>query len=99
MKILCDKQRRAVRRRLRLAYIHLQRVDELVKGAYGSHDLRSYIIRPALRDLALAADQSHPAYGAFGKVGDMFPPPSPKLRRMGGKTVRELGLMHWEGQE
>ena len=99
MKILCDKQRRAVYKRLRLAYAYLQRVDELAKGAYGSHDLRSHIVGPALRDLACAVDQSYPAYGVFGKVGDMLPPPSPKLRRMDGKTKRELGLTQWEGLE
>ena len=99
MKILCDKQRRAVYKRLRLAYAYLQRVDELVKGAYGSHDLRLYIVGPALRDLALAVDQSRPGYGMFGKVEDMRPPLSPKLRRMDGKTKRELGLTSWEGLE
>lgn len=99
MKILCDKQRRAVYKRLRLAYAYLQRVDELVKGAYGSHDLRSHIVAPALRDLACAVDQSRPGYGMFGKVGDMLPPLSPKLRRMDGKTKRELGLTPWEGLE
>lgn len=99
MKILCDKQRRAVYKRLRLAYAYLQRVDELVKGAYGSHDLRSHIVAPVLRDLACAVDQSHPGYGMFGKVGDMLPPLSPKLRRMDGKTKRELGLTPWEGLE
>lgn len=99
MKILCAKQRRAVYKRLRLAYAYLQRVDELVKGAYGSHDLRSYIIRPVLRDLALAVDQSHPGYGGFGKIGDLLSPLTPKLRRMDEKTKRELGLTSWEGLE
>lgn len=99
MKILCDKQRRAVLKRLRRAYAHLRRVDELVKGAYGSHDLRSHIVAPALLDLACAVDQSHPGYGKFGKVGDMHPPSSPKLRRMGGKTNRELGLGPTEDRE
>lgn len=99
MKILCDKQRRAVLKRLRLAYAHLQRVDELVKGAYGSHRLHSLIIDPALRGLACAVDQSSFAYGRFGKVGDMLPPPSPKLRRMGTKTNRELGLKPLEDWE
>lgn len=99
MKILCYKQRQAVHRRLRLAYAHLQRVDELVKGAYGSHSLRTLVIAPALRDLACAVDQSHSGYGRFGKVGDMAPPPSGKLGRMNRKTKRELGLTHWEGLE
>lgn len=99
MKILCDKQRRAVYRRLRLAYAYLQRVDELVKGAYGSHRLRSLIIGPALRDLACAVDQSHPEYGVFGTIGDLLSPMSPKLGRMNGKTKRELGLTPWEGLE
>ena len=99
MKILCDKQRRAVHRRLRLAYAYLRRADELVKGAYGSHRLRLFTITPALRELACAVDQSHPAYGVLGRIGDMFPPPSPKLRRMDGKTKRELGLTPWEGLE
>lgn len=97
MKILCDKQRWAVDKRLRLAYAHLQRVDELVKGAYGSHRLHSLVIAPALRDLACAVDLSHAGYGRFGKVGDMLPPPSPKLVRMSRKPKRELGLAHWEG--
>lgn len=99
MKILCDKQRWAVYKRLRQAYAHLQRVDEMVKGAYGSHDLRTHIVAPALRDLARAVDQSHPGYGTFGKVGDMLPPLSPKLIRMGRRTDRELGLTPWEGRE
>lgn len=99
MKILCDKQRRAVYRRLRLAYAYLQRVDELVKGAYGSHDLRSLIVGPALRDLACAVDPAHPGYERFGKVGDLIPPQSPKLRRMDGKTKRELGLTPMEDWE
>lgn len=99
MKILCDKQRRAVLKGLRRAYAHLQRVDELAKGAYGSHDLRSHIVAPALLRLACAVDQSHPGYGRFGKVGDMLPPLSPKLRRMDRKTNRELGLGPMEDWE
>lgn len=99
MKILCDRQRRAVYRRLSQAYVHLQRADELVKGAYGSHRLRSSIIDPVLRDLARVVDQSWPTYGMYGKLEDMLPPSSPKLRRMNGKKNHELGLTFWEGQE
>ena len=101
MKILCGKQRKAVRRNLTIAYRHLQRAADTLKGAYGSSIVRQLYVAPALRDLGSLVDMSHPWYGHVlrGGLSGLLPPASRKLDRMSRMTSRQLGLNAKEVEE
>lgn len=100
MKQLCGKQRAAVKRDLTIAYRHVQRAADLVKGAYGSHYLYNLVMKAVLSELGSLVDMSSPLYNRWGvKLENLVPPWSRRIDRMGRMTRRQLGLLVKEVEE
>lgn len=100
MKILCEKQRRAVRYHLYWALYHLKHASSLTKGAYGSSNLRRFYIESTRKPLAKLLDESGVPYGTGpGSLLDLKPPMTRKRMRMDAMPIRDLGLTVPEASE